>query len=122
MIFLKYFQKSATKVYRGLIKDEIIKENEIIVSRPEFIIPLSICYYCDYSMIEAINIDDFEKNIKWIIPVDYLEFYESYIHIIRSVKSNKVSRSNNRTGRYSRFENINLRLVLTMNLRNKYEW
>ncbi len=117
---LQYYQKSASKYYRAILRDKIMNLDSIVINKPEFYIPFSVCYYCDFEMIDALDIDRFEQNMVHIIPLNYLKVYQMYLDFIKKIKQNTKLRYKNRITDYFGFEFINQRLMVKMKLENKY--
>ncbi len=118
---LQYYQKSASKYYRAILRNKIMKSDSAVIIRPEFYIPFSACYYCDFEMIDALDVDSFEQNMIYILPATYLKFYQMYLDSIKEIKQNKKFRDENKTENYIFFDSLNFKFVFSMNLKEKYK-
>ena len=93
--------------------------DSLVLSRPEFIMPFVFCSYCDYSLIDLIDV---EENIEQVIP-NLPENYKSYyLKLNGMIENSKNKQGSNieRVGLPIGVKALNKMRVNSRRIRKKY--
>ncbi len=104
------FQRNSTKAYRAKVRSLIKQKNTNVIESKIILIPISICYYCDSTIVDVIDNDILNHQLN-LSP----EYKTNLEHLMVKIIRRKKSKENN----YLSF-NTNIKIFVESKLIKKY--